>query len=66
MKKAFGFLAGLFLLSLAALALRTASVGWSGGHGDVGFWWTVISCFLGIAGAGAVIGTVIHTRRTDG
>lgn len=65
MKKALGFIVGLFLLALAALAFRTASTGWSGGHGDVGFWWTVISCLLGIAGTGAVIGTAIHSRRTD-
>ncbi len=66
MKKALGFLAGLFLLALAAKAFQTASIGWSGGHGDVGFWWTVISSFLGIAGAGALIGTAIHARKTDG
>lgn len=65
MKKALGFLAGLFLLALAARAFQTAWIGWTGGHGDVGFWWTVISCFLGVAGTGAVIGTAIHTRPTD-
>lgn len=40
-------------------------LGWSQGHTDVGFWWTVITCLLTIAGAGAVIGTVIHTRQAD-
>lgn len=64
MKKALGFLAGFGLLALAAAAARTASLGWGGGHTDVGFWWTVIAGFLGIAGLGAVVGTAIHSRRT--
>ncbi len=64
MKKALGFFAGLVLLALAAGAARTASLGWGGGHTDVGFWWTVIAGFLTIAGLGALVGTVIHTRRT--
>ena len=65
MKKALGLMAGLFLLVLAAAAARTASLGWTGGHSDVGFWWTVITGFLGIAGLGAVAGTIIHTRSAD-
>ena len=64
MKKALGFLAGLVLLALAAGAARTASLGWGGGHTDVGFWWTVIAGFLTIAGLGALVGTVIHSRGT--
>ncbi len=64
MNKALGFLAGLVLLALAGGAARTASLGWGGGHTDVGFWWTVIAGFLTIAGLGALVGTVIHTRRT--
>ena len=62
MKKALGFLAGIVILAMAGKAFQTAMIGWSGGHGDVGFWWTVISCFLGIAGFGALIGTAIHSR----
>ena len=65
MKKVLGFLAGLFLLSLAAGAARTASIGWGGGHSDVGFWWTVIAGFLTIAALGALVGTAIHSRRVD-
>ena len=65
MKKALGYLAGIVLLALAGSAFRTAATGWSGGHGDVGFWWTVITCFLGIAGLGALIGTAIHTRPAE-
>ncbi len=64
MKKALGVLAGLALLALAARAFQTAWTGWTGGHGDVGFWWTVIACFLAAAGIGAVVGTVIHSRET--
>ena len=63
MKKALGFLAGIFLLSLAARASQTAWLGWSQGHSDVGFWWSVITGFLAIAGLGTVIGTWIHTRK---
>lgn len=65
MKKVLGFLAGLFLLSLAAGAARTASIGWGGGHSDVGFWWTVIAGFLTIAALGALVGTAIHSRTVD-
>ena len=64
MKKALGFFAGLVLLALAAGAARTASLGWGGGHTDVGFWWTVIAAFLTIAGLGALVGTAIHSRGT--
>lgn len=62
MKKALGFLAGFGLLSLAAAAAHTAFLGWGGGHSDVGFWWTVIAGFLGIAAVGALVGTAIHAR----
>ena len=65
MKKVLGFLAGLLLLSLAAGAARTASIGWGGGDSDVGFWWTVIASFLTIAALGALVGTAIHSRRAD-
>ena len=65
MKKALGFLAGLFLLTLAAGAARTASTGWGGGHTDVGFWWTVIATFLTVAALGALVGTAIHSRPAD-
>ncbi len=65
MKKALGFLAGLFLLTLAGGAARTAATGWSGGHGDVGFWWTVVAGFLGVAALGAIVGAAIHGRPAD-
>ncbi len=63
MKKALGVLAGFVLLALAARAFQTAWTGWSGGHGDVAFWWAVITCFLAAAGLGAVVGTLIHSRE---
>ncbi len=65
MKKALGFLAGLFLLALAFAAGRTAVTGWTGGHSDVGFWWTVIASLLAIASLGALIGTGIHSRQVE-
>ena len=64
MKKVLGFLAGFALLILAAGAMRTASLGWGGGHSDVGFWWTVIASLLGIAALGALVGTAIHGRSS--
>jgi hypothetical protein len=65
MKSALGVLAGLVLLVLAIGAFRTASGGWSGGHTDIGFWWTVIASFLTIAALGAIIGTVVHSRPAE-
>jgi len=62
MKKTLGLLAGLGLLALSAASARTALLGWGGGHADVGFWWTVIACLLGIAAVGALVGTAIHAR----
>ena len=64
MKSIPGFAVGLLLLVLAFGAFRTASAGWSGGHTDVGFWWTVIASLLSIAGLGALVGTSIHSRST--
>ena len=65
MKSALGVVAGIVLLVLAIGAFRTASGGWSGGHTDMGFWWTVIASLLTIAGVAAVVGTVVHSRPAE-
>lgn len=53
---------GVIYLVIAFGAFRRASAGWSEGHADLGFWWTVIAALLMIAALGALIGTWIHTR----
>ena len=65
MKSVLGVLAGLVLFALAFGAFRTASGGWSGGHPDQGFWWTVIASFLSIASVAAIVGTIVHSRPTE-
>ena len=62
MKSALGVGTGLILFVLAFGSFRTASGGWSGGHADMGVWWTIIGSFLTIAAFGAVIGTIVHSR----
>ena len=66
MKSVLGVVAGLVLFVLAFGAFRTASGGWSGGHPDQGFWWTVIASFLTIAATAAVVGTIVHSRPSEG
>lgn len=65
MKRILGMGVGLVWYGLAFGALRNASAGWEGGHSDLGFWWTVIACLLGIAATGALVGTFIHTRQAS-
>ena len=62
MKSVLGVVVGLFLFVMAFSAFRVASGGWSGGHPDMGFWWTVIATLLTIAACGAVVGTLLHSR----
>ncbi|MGI9628313.1 MAG: hypothetical protein ACR2QM_15875 [Longimicrobiales bacterium] len=64
MKRILGVSAGALLLVLAFGAFRVASGGWSEGHPDMGFWWSVIATFLTIAGCAAVLGTLVHSRPT--
>ena len=62
MKFMIGIGTGVFYAILVGLAWSQSSQGWQAGHADLGFWWAVIATLLGIAGAGAVIGTWLHTR----
>ena len=64
MKRILGMGVGVVYLGIAFGALSRAGAGWDAGYPDVGFWWTVIASFLGIAGLGALIGTWIHTQAS--
>ncbi len=65
MARIVGILVAVFYAVVALLAFRQSASGWSGGHADLGFWWAVIGGFLAIAGLGALIGTLLHTRRRN-
>lgn len=60
MKKHAGLVIGVLYLIIAMGAFKTGMAGWQAGHGDLGFWWTVIACLLTIAGLGALVGTWLH------
>ena len=62
MTRILGMGVGAIYLVIAFGAFRRASAGWSEGHADLGFWWTVIAVLLTIAALGALVGTWIHTR----
>ena len=62
MKRVIGMLIGVGYLGLVAYSWSIARSGWSAGHPDVGFWFTVIAGFLGIAAVALFIGTWIHTQ----
>jgi len=58
-------IAGAGILVLAVVAWFDSVAGWSDGHSDIGFWWTVIASFLTIAGVSTLIGTWLHTQPVD-
>ena len=62
MKRIAGILVAAFYAVITFLAFGQSAAGWAGGHSDLGFWWAVIGGFLAIAGLGALIGTLLHTR----
>jgi len=65
MKRILGMGVGVIYIVLAYAAFNRASSGWEAGHGDIGFWFTVVGAFLSIASLAAFIGTWIHTRETS-
>jgi len=65
MKFIIGIVLGLFYTVLVSLALRQSAGAWQVGNADLGFWWAVIGTLLTVAGAGAVVGTWIHTRPSE-
>lgn len=66
MKRIIGIGIGVLWLGMAFIAFRRALSGWDVGHGDVGVWWTIIAVLLAIAAGGAIVGTLLHTRRSTG
>lgn len=64
MKRILGLTVGIVWLFMAGLAFRESAGGWATDHIDIGFWYAVIGAFMSIAGLGAIIGTIIHTRPT--
>lgn len=64
MTRILGMGVGAIYLVIAFGAFRRATAGWSEGHADLGFWWTVIAVLLTIAALGALIGTWLHTQRS--
>jgi hypothetical protein len=64
MKRILGIGVGLVYFVIAYGAFARARSGWSTGHSDIGFWWTVIASFLAIAALSAIAGTLIHTRES--
>ncbi len=65
MSRVLGMMAGVGILIMAGFAGFDAAAGWSAGHSDIGFWWSVVAAFLTIAGVGTVIGTWLHTQPID-
>ena len=61
MTRVFGILIGIGILGLAFVTLMDSLEGWSAGHADIGFWWAVITAFLGLGGLSAIVGTYLHT-----
>jgi hypothetical protein len=60
MKRSIGLIIGVIYILIAFGAYRQGMAGWTAGHGDLGFWWTVIGVLLTIAGLGALLGTWHH------
>ncbi|MDE0075722.1 MAG: hypothetical protein OXU32_17360 [Gammaproteobacteria bacterium] len=65
MKRIAGILVAAFYAVITFLAFGHSADGWAGGHADLGFWWAVIGGFLAVAGLGALVGTLLHTRRRN-
>lgn len=65
MKRSIGLVIGVIYLLIAFGAYKNGMGGWTQGHSDLGFWWTVIGVLLTIAGLGALVGTWIHAWAGD-
>jgi hypothetical protein len=66
MKRILGWGVGVVYLVIAYGAYSRASAGWDAGHGEIGFWWTVVTVLLLIASLAAFVGTWIHTQQRTG
>jgi hypothetical protein len=63
MKRIIGWGVGVFYLGISYAAFSLASAGRADGHGEIGFWYSVVGTLLFVAAIGAFIGTWIHTQR---
>ena len=62
MKRMIGWGVGVFYVVIALAVFRFASAGAADGHGEIGFWFSVVGTFLTVAALAAFIGTWIHTQ----
>jgi len=62
MKRIIGWGVGVVYLVLAYAAFSFAAAGRADGHGEIGFWFSVVGTFLSVAAIAAFVGTWIHTR----
>jgi len=65
MKRILGMGVGVVYLFISYAAFSRARTGWDAGHGEIGFWFSVIAAFLLFAALAAMIGTWIHTQETS-
>ena len=66
MTRIIGWGVGAVYIVLAYAAFTKASTGRADGHGEIGFWFTVVGVLLSVASLGAFIGTWIHTQKKTG
>ena len=62
MKRLIGWGVGAVYLVLSFAAFTRARTGSAEGHGEIGFWFSVVGTLLFVAALAAFIGTWIHTR----
>lgn len=62
MKRILGLGIGALWLALTFFAFRNAGMYADMGAPDAALWWRVIAGLLSVATAGALVGTLIHTR----
>ena len=65
MKRILGMGVGVVYIVLAYAAFTKARTGMAEGHGEIGFWFSVVGTFLSIAALAAFIGTWIHTKESS-
>jgi hypothetical protein len=62
MKRIIGWGVGVVYIVIASAVFAFASRGRADGHGEIGFWFSVVGTFLSVAALAAFIGTWIHTQ----
>jgi len=63
MKRIIGWGVGVVFLLISFVQFSRASAGRAEGHGEIGFWFSVVGALLFIAALAAFIGTWIHTQK---